>query len=83
MILIRKHLLLFFLAISIFGAVGAQQIKVVDVGSEEPLGFVLISQLGSTSYVMTDEEGLADLSLLDKSNPCVLYLLGYRTDTLN
>ena len=76
-----KYLILALLFLS-HSALNGQEIKIIDIKDESPLGFVLLSQENRTQYAMTNDNGIAEVSNLDKSVPVIFYLLGYQKDTL-
>lgn len=77
-----KNFLLFGL-LTIQFVLQGQEIKVVDSFTKKPLDVVLISQSNSNDYVITNENGLANIEKLNRNQPLILYLLGYKTDTMD
>ncbi len=78
-----KRFLLGSLLLLCFWQVQAQQVRVVDRSTLEPLEFVNVYDLRTQTVAQTDAKGAFDISLFNQSDSITFSLLGFRTLTLS
>ena len=74
---------LFFLTFLLISLSFSQQIRIIDAETEQSLEGVIIYTSSPANFILSDQEGKADLNSLRKEGEIFFELLGYATIQLS
>ncbi len=67
----------FFVLFICSNSLVGQTITVFDSDTDEPIGFVTVTQQSNDIYAITDINGIANISMFDSSKIVIFYIIGY------